>query len=119
MNKSDIKLLIIILIIILIVIILLNLCVSKSKSTNALVYYDNKLILTIDLSINNEYIVDGFNGDVVIEVKDNNIRVKNETSPKHLCSKQGFISKNYETIICLPNKIIIKMNNNDLDGVVK
>ena len=47
---------------------------------------------------------------VIIEVKDNRIRVKKETSPLHICSKQGY-SKSVP-IICLPNKIIIKLGEN-------
>ena len=54
-----------------------------------------------------------------IEVKNKKIRVITENSPLHLCSKQGFISKSYETIVCLPNKIVIKIENDkNLDGVV-
>ena len=46
------------------------------------------------------------------------VKVLEENSPKHLCSKQGFIENTHESIICLPNKIIIKIEDNSLDGVV-
>ena len=46
-------------------------------------------------------------------------KVVEEKSPLHLCSKQGYISKSYETIVCLPNKIVIKLeSNDDLDVIV-
>ena len=46
------------------------------------------------------------------------IRVKKETSPLHICSKQGY-SKSVP-IICLPNKIIIKLvNDNEYDAISK
>ena len=72
MNKSDIKLILIILIFSFLLLMFTN----KDNSSYAFVYYDNKEVLKIDLSINKEYSVDGFNGEVLIEVKDNKLRVK-------------------------------------------
>ena len=117
-NKNDL-ILIIAIVLISGVFILINKINSK-KGNIAKVYYDSKLIKTIDLSINKEYTVKGYNGDVLIKVKDNKIKVVEEKSPKHLCSKQGYISKSYETIICLPNKIVIEIEDNiNIDTVVR
>lgn len=119
MNKNDIKLIVFILIVVIFSILLLNLL--KKEGSIAKVYYENELILTIDLSIDDNYTVQGYNGEVLIEVKDNKIRVEKENSPKHLCSKQGFVDSSTESIICLPNKIVIEIEDDkeELDGVVK
>ena len=69
----------------------------------------------IDLTKDDEYSVTGYNGDVLIEVKNGMIRVKKENSPLNICSKQGFVKD--MPIICLPNKIVIKLGNNELDSV--
>ena len=118
MNKQDIILCIIIFII---SILIYGIFKFNNKSINeAYVYYNNNKILTIDLSKNDIYTVNGYNGEVKIEVNDYRIRVIDEISPKHLCSKQGYIKESYESIICLPNKIVITMgNNSDIDTVVK
>lgn len=119
MNKNDIKLIIILLILILITLIIIN--TTKEQGNTAVVYYEDKEVLKIDLSINKEYKVKGFLGDVVIEVKDNKVRVIEETSPNNICQKQGYIKDSTKTIVCLPNKIIIKITNdkdNELDGVI-
>ena len=119
MNKSDIKLIVSSLLIILIILGIRFIFRNKNNKV-AIVYYENKIVSKIDLAINNEYTVDGYNGIVYMEVKDNKIRVKEEVSPKHICSYQGFISETYETIVCLPNKIIIKIEaNEELDAVVR
>ena len=115
MNKNDIKLVVIVLIII---ILLFSLALFRKKANIANVYYENELILEIDLSINKIYEVDGYNGKVKIEVLNNQIRVVEENSPYHLCSKQGFVSKSGESIICLPNKIIIELPSDELDAEV-
>lgn len=118
MNKSDVKLIVLLLIVIGVIFIFIG--VTKEDGSMAEVYYEDKKILTIDLNIDNEYIVDGELGDVVLEIKNRKIRVKEENSPKHICSKEGFIGDSSRTLICLPNKIIIKIvGNNELDGVVR
>lgn len=116
MNKNDIKLIIIVLVVIAILFIIYFL--NNNKANMAYVYYENDLILTIDLNIDNIYEVDGENGTVKIEVLNNQIRVVEENSPRHLCSKQGFISNSGQSIICLPNKIIIELPNNEIDTEV-
>lgn len=117
MNKNDLKM---ILIVVSIVFILFLICfLNKEKATTALVYYESNLILTIDLDIDGEYVVQGDNGEVIIKVLDKKIKVESENSPYHLCSKQGYISNAGESIICLPNKIIIELPNNDIDTEVK
>lgn len=123
MNKSDIKLIIIIILIAIIVLFMIAI-LNNDSSKKALVYYDNDLVLTIDLSDNEqeEYVVDGYNGPVKIIVSDGKIKVEEEDSPLHLCSKQGFIEQTYETIVCLPNKIIIKIVSSEdaeLDTILR
>ena len=117
MNKNDIKLVIVLFVVIIGIFIFIS--VTKEKGSIAEVYYEDKMILSIDLSIDNEYVVDGELGDVVLEVKDGMVRVKSENSPKNICSKEGFIGDSSRTLICLPNKIIVKIvGDNDIDGVV-
>ncbi|MDD3186889.1 MAG: NusG domain II-containing protein [Bacilli bacterium] len=117
MNKNDLKIIFFIIITAIMSIVLINL--NDETGQIAHIYYMNKEVKTIDLSINNTYTVLGYNGEVKIEVKDRKIRVIEENSPLHLCSKQGYIFKSTETIICLPNKIVIKITDgNELDGVV-
>ena len=113
MNKYD-KILILIVCLISIGFIVVR-KMNKNNYNYAYVYYENKEVLSINLKINDTYKVNGYNGDVIIEVKDKKIRVKEENSPLHICSRQGFISEG--SIICLPNKIVIKLDN-EVDGVV-
>lgn len=119
MNKNDIKLVIILILIIGILLLILN--INKDKGNTAIVYYEDKEIQRIDMNKDKEYKVKGYLGDVVIEVKNHKIRVKEENSPKHICSKEGYIEDSSKTLVCLPNKIIIKIINdkdNEIDGVV-
>ncbi len=117
MNKSDIKLVIILGIIIVGIFIFID--ITKEVGSMAEVYYGEKKVLTIDLSIDGDYTVDGDLGDVVLEVKNKMIRVKSENSPRNICSKEGFIGDSSRTLVCLPNKIVIKIvGKSEIDGVV-
>ena len=121
MNKSDTKLVLLLLSLSIISI----LCIFVFRNENpksALVYYENELVLKIDLNLDgtHEYKVDGYNGDVVIKTKNGKIKVEEEDSPLHICSRQGWIDESYEVIVCLPNKIVIKIEDEkEIDTVVK
>lgn len=94
---------------------------SKNQNLTALVYYKNDLVLEIDLSVLSteivEYQVEGENGEIIIAAKHNAIAVIKEESPYHLCSQQGFINSTHQALICLPNKVYIKIVGNSSDGV--
>ena len=117
MNKSDFKLIGVLLFFSIIGLIFFK--VFEKKGDSAYVYYDGSLVLTIDLGIDNDYVVKGYLGDVVIAVRDGKIKVEDETSPLHLCSLQGFIDSSNESIVCLPNKVVINIGYSELDAVVR
>lgn len=113
MNKND-KLLIIIMVPVLLITLLILKVTAVKTNKVANVYYENEIVLKIDLSKEEqEYVVKGYNGDVKISAGNGKIKVLSETSDKHLCSKQGYIKESYETIVCLPNKIVIKITSDD------
>lgn len=121
MNKNDIKLVGILLLMVLISFLGLFLLKNDNKK-NALVYYEDEMILKIDLSLKGEhtYTVDGYNGDIIIKTNDNKIKVESENSPNHICSNQGWIDDSYEVLVCLPNKVVIKIEDDEeIDTVVK
>ena len=68
--------------------------------------------------------------DQEISINDTNLLViqegcvfmKKAECPDHSCVKQGKISKNKESIVCLPNKVIVEVISNqdsELDAIAK
>ncbi len=126
MRKSDIILVVSIAVISLFAYLLMRqfLVSSNLDDGTAIVLYQDSPVLEIYLtdgtyeiidldsvvSIDEEnfiYIVTGINGDVVIEYKDNKVRVIDEISPKHICQAQGWSSSPLTPITCLPNNVVI------------
>lgn len=89
MNKAD-KMLILVFFLVGILGIFLN--QKRKPSSYAEVYFQNNLVLQIDLETElQQYKVKGKLGDVYLEAGDGKIRVVEEISPKHLCSRQGLV----------------------------
>ena len=69
------------------------------------------------LSIDGEYAING--GTNIIEVKDGKVRMTEALCPNHLCVKQGWIRYGAQSIVCLPNKVVVRIEGaeNGLDFV--
>jgi hypothetical protein len=113
MNRSDKIFIALVLVVSLILYLSLQWFVTSStgQSTVAVVTYKDKEVMRIDMGINKNYTVKGTLGDVLIEVKNKAIRVEKETSPYHLCSLQGWVQYANVPIVCLPNHIVILIQN--------
>ena len=90
MKKAD-KILIVCIMIVAVV-LCVPLFFSKNENVYASVYVKEKQVLRIDLSKDKTYVVNGKLGKVHIEVKQKKVRVTQEKSPHHYCSKQGYVS---------------------------
>lgn len=80
----------------------LNAGVSDNK---ALIYKEGKVISEISLEKDQKTVI----GPLAIEVKDNKIRVADADCPNHICVHSGFISEPGQSVVCLPNKMLIEI----------
>ena len=121
MNKQDIILIFVIIFISLSFFGIIKL-LEKDTDKQAVVYYENKEILRFNLTSDGieEFEVTGYNGKIIIERQGKRVRISEETSLYNICSKQGFIEYSYQTLVCLPNKILIKIveDSDKIDAVV-
>ena len=86
---------------------------------------DNKTVYTLPLDENRIVAVTGSSEDnLVIEIKDGKVRIKEASRPKKACMNRGWVDRG--TIVCLPNKVVVSVSENgrhsvgsEYDGVTK
>ena len=85
----------------------------KPQGGEAVIFIDNRLIATIDLSADNTHEFAGKIGIVKVSVRDGELRVTDADCPLHLCMKSGNISRDGEIIVCLPNRFVAVIKGGD------
>lgn len=81
----------------------------KSGNT-AGVYIDDKLVQTIDLSVDDEYTFQTDKGSNTVEVRNGAVSMKSADCPDKVCVRMGTKNRNGETITCLPHKLVIEVH---------
>ena len=92
------------------------------ESGTAYIYVGNSIYGKYDLSEDQLIRIENDNGIVnTIEIKDNRIRMKDATCPNGLCVENGWISRNNESICCVPAgvMVVIRAEDGDYDAVTK
>lgn len=85
--------------------------IAKAK---VLMSVDGKVEQEIDLSKDGDYAIVNDNGDFnTINITQGVVRMKEANCPDKLCIHQGKISKNGETIVCLPHGLIVEIKSED------
>lgn len=86
---------------------------SQSKVVG--IYKDGSLVEKIDLNSvtgEREITLSGDFGDNVILVSNGRIEMKSADCPDKLCVKHGELKSSSSPIVCLPNKVVIKFEEN-------
>ena len=78
---------------------------APSQGRTAEIYVKGDLVATVRLDHYEKLHVDG----LVVVVEEGSIHVEDSDCPDKICEKVGRISKEGQTIVCLPNKVVIKI----------
>ena len=93
---------------------------KKSDRSLANVYVDGQLVLSVDLSKRESFVrtVETPYGNNSIQVEDGKIRVLDADCPDKVCVRSGWRTAGGAPIVCLPHKLVIKMESNgEVDAV--
>jgi hypothetical protein len=103
-----------------------TLLIGRVPATQANIYQDGNLIESLDLkavSTPFSFTVESGNGVNIIAVEPGRIRVSAANCPDGSCVRQGWISDGLLPVVCLPHRLIIRLEGGDppeteLDAVV-
>lgn len=117
------RVLVLILLVILVVSVVLCLIFflpKKSDHAVANVYVDGQLVFSVRLDKKESFVraVETPYGNNMIQVEDGKIRVIDADCPDKVCVNTGWRTAGGAPIVCLPHKLVIKMESNgEVDAV--
>ncbi len=88
---------------------------QSSGAIEAAVYYDGKLSERLALNKDQEIVL--LNGKMLVEIKENKIRVKRSDCPRQICVNTGWIQYTGEAIVCVPFKTLIEIKSPEAPAV--
>lgn len=83
--------------------------IPKGQGASAEIIYDGQTIRTLPLDSNVQITVSGKLGDSIICVQDGSIYIQSAPCHDNTCLKTGKINKTGECIICVPQRLVIKI----------
>ena len=85
-------------------------------SVKAEIYCNNVMVKSINLTkAEDEIFSVKERPHILFEIKDHQIRFMDSDCPDKICIKSGFLSKNGESAVCMPNKTVLKIVGKDSD----
>lgn len=84
----------------------------------AIITVNGEFYRQVDLSDDDNFIIETSKGRNSVTVKNNEIYVNEATCPDQLCVRHGTLNNKYDAIVCLPNKVVIEYKTHtDVDAV--
>ena len=101
-------------ILILVLVLLCMLMFWQTRRTNkpgitAVVFVEKKLQARLSLKQEGTFLFSGPLGFTTVRVENEQIYVKQSSCPHHICEQTGPIQRAGEIIVCLPNRLYIKI----------
>lgn len=91
----------------------INYFINTKKGEKIEIYVDNKLYKTYDIDDEDEIKIESEKGYNLIKIHNHGVEITEASCPDKVCIHEGFIEKPSKSIVCLPNKVHIKITSDD------
>jgi hypothetical protein len=96
---------------------------TKSDGARVVITVDGENYKTLDLNKDTTVNITKHDENKnIIEIKDGKVKMIEANCPDKLCVKHNSIHYNYETIVCLPHKVVVEIvdgEESDIDMIAK
>ncbi|MBN1782075.1 NusG domain II-containing protein [bacterium] len=92
------------------------------RGHTAHVFSDGREVVVIRLDQDRQIHVPGPLGESVLEVSNGTVRFLSSPCPHQICVRMGAISRSSGSIVCVPNRILVRIPGNSsdkLDGITQ
>jgi hypothetical protein len=121
MRAGDVVLVVLILIAAAASMLLVARATAGEKGSLAVVEVNGKEVRRITLGSNQPaktYTVNGWNGPSTFEVKEGRVRMVRSSCRDKICIGMGWIDTAGRSIVCLPNRVVIRITGNRKSGKI-
>ena len=95
----------------------------KPSGSRVKVFVDGTEVGEYSLAVDGRFVIEGADGGTnVLVIEDGHAYMDEASCPDHLCMNMGQISKGGQSIICLPNKVVVEVasdNKSEIDAVAQ
>lgn len=97
-------------VVIVLVLIMIVINTNKSEGSKVIIYIGGKAVASLDLDKNTSYTIEGEDGEWnTLVIEDGYVNMMDASCPDKLCVHHKRIHFNKETIVCLPNKVVLEI----------
>ncbi len=98
-------------------ILLASLWARRGEQGDAVVIHGGSgIFLSTDLRLNRTVAVPGPLGNTLVEIRNGQVRILADPSPRQLCVRQGWIAPG-ASAVCLPNRVSVERGHSGYDSI--
>ena len=118
-TKYRLDIIIVLSVVVIGVVMLLALVFTQKSGEYVIVKMDGAEIARFELHSDAEYEIKGDHGERnLLVIKDGKAEIKEASCPDGLCVRTGKIDKEGQSIVCLPNKVVVEISGKGQDNDV-
>ena len=90
---------------------------GRGEAAWAVVTLDNQILTRLPLAEDQRMEIQVPHGTAVIEISGGRARVAAADCPDQVCVQTGWLEKNGQVAVCVPNRLVLEIENGQDDGV--
>ena len=91
----------------------------KNKGEKVIISVDKNRNFVYPLNQDREIIVEGKLGEAKVVIRDGKVKIVNSPCPLKICERKGWIEKKGDFIICVPNRVVIRITGKEYDAITE